>query len=350
MSSSRRGARSPTGSVGERPVALLKRVVNGDEQAWKRFVEEFHAFLFAVAWRYARGDVDVASELVLVALEGLRKPDAGGTPFYRLRKYLDSLDRFGRRSRFVTWLALVARNLFRDWFREREGRRLLPREVAGLGGVEQELFRSIFWDGMGESAACSRTATRHGLSRADCSRHLDHLMAVLAKKDLLRIYKELIKRPPTVPTGVPPQQDGAFVRDIVDPHPASRPDLALDLAEDQELAAEVARLLDQAVASLGPGTRNVLLLHTLQGCAGDEIQRIMGMRKRQKVYDELAKARRQIRRQLAAAGIDAQTIERVIGLVDSGLSGKRADPGPDRDQASVVEPCMQSEPTGGGDP
>jgi len=349
MPSSRRGARAPTGSLGERPVALLARVVAGDEQAWKRFVEEFHAFLYAVAWRYARADVDVACELVLVALEGLRKPDAGGTPFYRLRKYLDSLDRFGRRSRFVTWLALVARNLFRDWFREQEGRRLLPREVACLDPVEQDLFRSIFWEGMNESAPCSRTATRHGLSGPACTRRLDHLMGVLAEKNLLKIYKELLKRPPTVPIGDRPQHEGGFVREVADLHPASRPDQAMELAENQLIAVEVARLLDQAVASLGPRSRNVLLLHTLQGLSGEEIRRCMGMRKRQKVYDELAKARRQIRRRLVEAGIDAETTERVIGLVDSGLSGKKADPNPDHREASVVEPCMQSDPQGGGD-
>ena len=48
--------------------------------------------------------IDLAAELVLVALEGMKKPDAEGREFYRLRKYLDSLKRFGSRSRFITWL------------------------------------------------------------------------------------------------------------------------------------------------------------------------------------------------------------------------------------------------------
>jgi len=306
----------PPKNLLERPVELLRKVVAGNPQAWGEFVEKSSGFLYALAWRYARGDVDVASELVLVALEGLQRQDAEGRPFYRLRCYLDSLERYGARSRFVTWLALVTRNLFRDWYREHEGRRLLPKEIEGLGPLEHKIFKLIFWEGMSEEDAFEHLKVEVNIPNKDFTRRLNLVMDRLTEKNLLTIYRDLLRRVPALSLSAEPTRDGSRRIEIADPRPQSRPDKAMELAEDRSIAIRLRRLLEDAIRSLPAATRNVLLLHSIQGFAGEEIRRIMRYKKRQRVYDELSKARRKIGIFLKKAGIDQGQIQRAEGLLD----------------------------------
>jgi RNA polymerase sigma factor (sigma-70 family) len=299
-----------------RPVALLRRVVAGDPDAWMEFVEKSSGFLYALAWRYARGDVDVASELVLVALEGLRRPDTEGRPFYRLRSYLDSLDRFGSRSRFVTWLALVTKNLFRDWYREHEGRRLLPKEIEGLGGTERRIFKLLFWEGKSEEDAFEELKTDSPLSLAQFEQGLEKVMDHLSEKNLLTIYRDLLRRLPVLSLDADFSREGSRRLEIADPRPQSRPDKALELAEDRKTAAKLRKLLEEAIQSLPQATRNVLLFHAIQGFSGEEIRKIMHYKSRQRVYDELAKARRKMLKYLKNKGVGREQVRRAEGFLD----------------------------------
>ena len=315
-------SRKTSQRIGERPVTLLGRVVQGDPDAWRLFVENYCGFLYALAWRYARGDVDMASELVLVALEGLKRPDADGRPYYRLRKYLDSLKRFGKRGRFVTWLALVARNLFRDWFRESGGRRVMPKEIKGLKPMEQVVFKLIFWEGYLEHEACQKLRIEQGLDEAEFSAIVGRLYRRLTDRHFHAIYHELLRRVPALGTTRRFPGEGERVVEIPDGRPASRPDLAIEMEEARLAAFRVGGVLRQAVEELPPRTRNVVLLLWVQNLSGEEICRVMGFRKRQRVYDEMAKAKRNILFSLKKAGVEAELIHQAEGFLDGWLAEK----------------------------
>jgi RNA polymerase sigma factor (sigma-70 family) len=307
----------PTRGQKDRPVRLIRRVVAGEQAAWEEFVNAYCGFLYSLAWRYARGDVDLAAELVLVALEGLKKPDADGKDFYRLRKYLDSLQRFGSRSRFITWLALVTRNLFRDWFRDQEGRRVLPKEIEGLDLVNQEIFKLVFWEGLSESEASETMLSKKKISNfKEFQQRLELIYDKLKERNLLSIYQDLLRRLPSLPLDAPASPGGSRRIQVADSRPDARPDRALQQAEDRAAAREVKKALSEAISSLPAVTRQVLLLHAIQQLSGEEVRRIMGFRKRQRVYDELAKAKRKLGTFLAAQGIDAKKARQSIGWLD----------------------------------
>jgi DNA-directed RNA polymerase specialized sigma24 family protein len=88
------------------------------------------------------------------------------------------------------------------------------------------------------------------------------------------------------------------------------------MAEDQATAKKVGQALSEAILALPPVTRQVVLLHAIQQLSGEEVRRIMGFKKRQRVYDELAKAKRKIGRFLSKKGIDAKKARRSIGWLD----------------------------------
>ncbi len=301
----------------DRPIQLLEQVVAGDAEAWGRLVTDYCGFLYALAWRYARGDADVASELVLVTLEGLSRPGADGRSFYRLRRYLDSLAQFGGRSKFVTWLAMVARNLMRDWFREHQGRKILPKEIEGLDPIGQEVFKLLFWQGMTETEAYqTMKGARPGLDWQEFQVKVEVVAAHLSEQNLQSIYRDLLRRAPAVELRGPGTSLQPRSLDVADLRPRGRPDQLFELAEDRELARSVGRVLAATVDKLPVTTRTVLLMHMVQGLSGDEIGRAMGFRSRQRVYDELAKARRRIGRDLLSAGLDAEKVARAEGFLD----------------------------------
>jgi len=308
---------------GARPVRLIERVVRGDRDAWLRFVEAYSGFLYSLAWRYARGDADTAAELVVVALEGLKRPGADGRDFYRLRRYLDSLEEYGGRSKFVTWLALVVRNLFRDWFREKKGRRLLPKEIESLETRAQQVFKLVFHEALDERQAFYRLKNEYpDLKEKEFDGLLEEVMGVLSEKNLWSIYNDLLRRVEPLHLDHPlPRGQGQKV-ELADLKPRSRPDKLMLLAEDKAIGDIVSRELEKAVDALGEVTRNVLLMHAIRGLSGRQVARAMGFRKRQRVYDELAKARHKIGKYMRKAGIDAEQIRRAMGWLDEVLDGE----------------------------
>ncbi len=305
----------------------MRQVVAGNPAAWQRFVESHLGFLHALAWRYARGDQDLAEELCLVALEGLRRPDAEGRGCYRLRRFLESREQLGTRSRFTTWLALVAKNLFRDWFREREGRRHLPREIEGLAPLGQEVFRALFWQGLTEAEAWGQLHThRPGLGPAEFEAAVAAVYGALRARDLWTIYQDLLRRLPAVsldaPLGGP---DGPHLQ-LADPDPVHRPDARLLRAEEHAEAERLRSLLAEGLASLPAATRQVVQLLVFRGLDGDQVRRVMGFRTRQRVYDEMARARRRLRTWLGRRGLGAEALE--AALADLGACAEpREGPG-----------------------
>jgi RNA polymerase sigma factor (sigma-70 family) len=317
--------------------ALLERVVAGDVQAWQRLVESHLGFLYALAWRYARGDRDRAAELVLVALEGLRRPDAEGRGFYRLRRYLESRAELGGQSRFTTWLALVAKNLFRDWFREREGRRHLPREIDGLDPLSQALFGLLFWEGLSQAEAWGRLASSQpGLTPGRFEAALERVTAALSARNLWALYQELLRRLPPLSLEGAGGPDGAPGPQLADPDPGSLPDSRLVAQEAQAGAARVRALLAEGLRALPARTRQVVELLVYRGLDGEAVRRVMGFRGRQRVYDEMARARRRLRTWLSRHGLGE--VELREALADLAACQERAEAEPGSRSPAGVRP------------
>jgi len=242
--------RKKTINVQENPVTLLQRVVQGDKLAWQDFILNYYGIIQAMARHFAGGDQDLADELTVYALEGLQKTGTDGTAFARLQHYLNSLQKFGGRSRFVTWLALVAKNLFRDWFRQKSGRQ-------------------------------SKTISTKRVSRHQTELEIQKAAPLDAER-------------------------------LMDSNVRAQPQQALELKEKAALSEGLGRALRQALEKLPEKCRQVLLLYYLQGLSGQEIRRIMWFAKNQQVYDELARARRFLKKEITSKGFTSEAISQAL--------------------------------------
>src|SRR5262245_35475466 len=114
-------------------VALVRRVLDGDPEAWKGFVERFAGLILAMTRRYLRSrDQDEIRTIFARVLESLRKT--------RFRTYE------GRAS-LSTWLTIVARCEVVDHLRRRFGRDLKLRALNRLTPRERSLFRLYYIEG-----------------------------------------------------------------------------------------------------------------------------------------------------------------------------------------------------------
>ena len=152
------------------------------EAAWARFVDTYSRLLMHTARSRAR-DYDAAMDAYAYLLEQLRKED-----FRRLRAYAAD-----GRSRFTTWLVVVARRLCLDLYRQRYGRargfaadeaeaRRTRRRLVDLLGEEIEVTR---FSGAGGGWGPAAPDPEAQLVAQDLSRALDQALACLESRDRL---------------------------------------------------------------------------------------------------------------------------------------------------------------------
>jgi RNA polymerase sigma factor (sigma-70 family) len=106
------------------------------DRAWAEFVRSYSPLLVSTARRLC-SDHDATMDRYTYILEQLRRND-----FRRLRRY--AVD---GRSRFTTWLVVVARRLCIDYHRQRYGR---PRSEADGSGEVERVVRQRLTDFMAE--------------------------------------------------------------------------------------------------------------------------------------------------------------------------------------------------------
>lgn len=304
----------------DRPVHLLERVVAGEQRAWQQLVERYLGFIYTIAHHYGQEDRELVDDLVLAALEGLRRPSADGVEFARLRRYLESVERYGRRGRFTSWLALVLRNIFRDWFRSQRGRRKLPRDVEKLGELERQVYAGLAWQGLSERELLHALSGRHPhLDQERLEQAIARVERALGRHGLDRIWADLlVRRPMLLQAG----GEALALENLADPSPTSRPDQLLQLKQEQQRLRRLAGCLVQALHSLPEVPRTVLLMQLLQGMSGEQIRRAMGFRKRQRVYDELARARRLLGKALRDEGFGPADARLASGRLGRFLQAK----------------------------
>jgi RNA polymerase sigma factor (sigma-70 family) len=147
------------------------------ETAWESFVQTHSRLLLHVARRVAR-DYDAAMDAYAYLLEQLRHDDC-----HRLRAYTPH-----ERSKFTTWLVVVARRLCLDYVRQRYGR---PQD-AGQHGPEARAMRRRLadfvvedLDGSNLTDPATAADPEKQLRKRELSRVLTAVLSDLSAKDQL---------------------------------------------------------------------------------------------------------------------------------------------------------------------
>jgi RNA polymerase sigma factor (sigma-70 family) len=300
--------------------ALVERVVAGDEPAWREFVERFSRLIFSLVWRYADSDQDLCADLYLYVLEGLHQTSEQGETFYRLRRYLQSIDDYQGKGRLTTWLGRVTQNLVSDHFREQEGRRTIPRPIQRMDLESQRVFKMLYWDGLPEREVRAILQAEAG---GKPPRRLDRIVEAInrALKDVNRwsLYSEVLRRAPALPLH-PVGPEGAEGVQVADPGPRADPERELERGRALERTRALGKELRRALGALGPQERLMLLGRFRHGQTAQEIARLLGRTDEKRIYVEIDRLKEDIRRGLERAGFEwsqlAGGLEELEGLLE----------------------------------
>lgn len=264
-------------------VELVRTVLAGSPEAWKRFVDRYAVLILAVLRRYLR-DEDDARDVFVEVLEGL---------FHR------KLSTYAGRSRLSTWLVVVTRRAAVDHLRRQFGRRHRPRCVSVLDPLDREIFRLYHVEGQ-DFETVRHWARRGGepLSTEELSAHLSAIAARLDDRALRHLSRDLHGSS----VGALSARMLEFLdlqeleaRAAGDP---SAPDLVLHRMEARETAAAIRAALDQ----LPEQERRILLLRFDQGWTARRIATELDLAGEQRVYTLIRKSQRTLRRLLGGRG------------------------------------------------
>jgi RNA polymerase sigma factor (sigma-70 family) len=112
---------------------LVRAVLAGSEEAWRRFLQRYSGLIQAMVRRYlGPRDHDEVGAVYLDVLESL---------------YRRKLALYEGRASLSTWLTLVARSQVLDHLRHRFGRRHLPGALRRLPATERDIFRLYYIEG-----------------------------------------------------------------------------------------------------------------------------------------------------------------------------------------------------------
>ena len=256
--------------------------------AWDRLVDECSDLILGVIARYTR-DVDARMDAYLYVLEELKADD-----FRRLRHYGR-----GRGSAvpcsFTTWLKLVVRNLYFDWFRHEHGRKSLPKEIQKLGPVEQRAFKLVYWEGY--SAHEAYEVMR---SQADRLRYDDFIQKLARVEERMSaINRAKIRRDlerARGPLSLDAEEDG--------PPLEARVEARVPTPEDDAALGERRRALWDLVTGLAPEERLLVRLRFFEGLSAKQIAAKIGVKEPMQIYRRIERVCLELRRRAKASGAE----------------------------------------------
>lgn len=302
---------------------LVAKVIKGDQKSWTEFVERFSNLLFSLLWRYANGDEDLCANLYLYVIEGLHQSNEAGETFFRLRRYLESVDRYNGKGRLTTWLGRVSQNLVSDYFREREGRKTLPRSIQRLDLTCQQIFKLLYWDCLAEREAyqvIKNQATK--LTRDEFDQIVLQINLSLKTCNRWSIYSEVIRKTPALPlhpygadtSGAAPQVQ------VADESTESSPSRSTVSQQEKEAAEEMGRVLRRVISGLPEEGRLLLVCRFKHGMTAGEIARLLRRKDEKRIYSELERLKDQLKQALEEAGFQWGRVElgleAIEGLLD----------------------------------
>jgi RNA polymerase sigma factor (sigma-70 family) len=245
------------------------------EAAWDLFLGRYRRLIFAAIRHYAQ-DYDDVMDVFTRACEALRAED-----LRRLRVYVEQPD---HTARFSTWLVTVVRHITVDWFRQRDGRARLSTVAAGLPPLRRRIFEHVFLEHKSHVEAyeviCARDSS--ALTFREFLAELRATYRAVTDGRKGRVLGEL----------------GAAPADVeVDAMPAPPPEpSAADVAEQ-------GRVLEHALASLGPEDRLAVELYVMEAVSADAVAKVLGLPNSKAVYNRVYRALAALREQLERAGV-----------------------------------------------
>jgi len=247
---------------------------------WGFFVQRYSGLLLHTI-REAESDYDQVLDRYLYVCQKLAERE-----FRRLLNF----KRGGERE-FAAWLRAVTRNLCIDHLREQHGRRRLPRAIARLPALDQEVFETAFWQGHNATETHEKLrATHPELRFAKVLESLERIQTVLRPWQLQKVL-----HPKPTPDSVSPVSRSG--EDWLDQVPDERAG-----PEEDALLREKAELLQKAVAELPEPARLLLRLRFEAGLTLQEIARLSGRADHRKVHEELARIFDQLQDKLKGRG------------------------------------------------
>ena len=121
--------------VGAAPdLETARRIIAGDVREWHEFVDRYSGLIEATLTRRLPVESrDTIHDLYVDVLHDI---------------YKRSLHKYDGRSRLSTWIVMHASARATDYLRAKHGRHRVPRAVAGMGPLEQAVYRYFFVEGL----------------------------------------------------------------------------------------------------------------------------------------------------------------------------------------------------------
>jgi RNA polymerase sigma factor (sigma-70 family) len=234
-------------------------------------------------------DADRVDDCFVFTCERLRRDD-----LRRLRRF-----RAAGTASFATWLRAVVRNLCLDWRRARFGRPRLPRAIARLPRLDQEVFRALYHRGLSENETIhALRPVCPGISRARLDESLTRIRATL---DARQNWSLLVRRPRTESlSGATDERAGPETIDLPDPRPGP--------ADEAELCDALAAVRAVLARRL-PRERLLVRLRYEQELSVEEISRLPGLGSPAAIEQALAEALESLHAELAAAGAHSLSVK-----------------------------------------
>jgi RNA polymerase sigma factor (sigma-70 family) len=259
------------------PVAdILRRLGSEDRQAaWAEFIEAYSPIILQVI-RCFEKDPDHVADAFVAACEHLSQ-----NRFRRLRRF-----RPAGPASFTTWLRAVVRNVYLDWCRREFGRHRVFQSIARLPLVEQEVFRSVYWEGLGSDAAfVSLRARFPDLTREWLSSSIERIGQSLTSRQRWLLS---IRRPTTV--ALDDGSDRTSPGDRV-ANPGPDPESLVVQRETEEQVVK-------ALSNLAKSDRLLLRLRFEQGLTLAEVARLTGLENPQRADRRINKILEKLRNEL----------------------------------------------------
>lgn len=295
--------------------AIFELLDDDPQAAWRRLVDDYSNLILAVIARYTPKR-DARMDAYLYVLEQLASDD-----MRRIRRY----DRGSveRPCSFSTWLKLVVRNLYFDWFRHRHGRKSIPKEIQKLGEVEQRIFKLVYWHGYSPREAYEVLRTwRQGIGYTvflDALSEIDERLSGINRAKIQRDYLRAVG-PMSLDLDAdagPPLEARAQVETVL-------PDRATAVAEER-------RALWALLQELSAEDRVLIRLRFYEGLTAKQIAAALGGGDPMEIYRRIDRVCKALAKSARAAGSERLLrAAEASDLADSGLPEALEEPPPPR--------------------
>jgi RNA polymerase sigma factor for flagellar operon FliA len=270
--------------------ALSELIDRDPKAAWDRLVDDYSDLILGVIGRYTR-DIDRQMDAYLYVLEELQAQD-----LRRLRHYEGA----GRDCTFATWLKLVVRNLYFDWFRREHGRKSLPKEIQKLSAVEQRAFKLVYWEGYSAQEAFEILRGQvKGLRYSNFIQKLAGVEGRLSSINRAKIRRDIERA--RGPLSLDNNEDG--------PPLEARAAVRARTPEDETALAERRKALWGLIEGLPDEERLLIRLRFFEGLTAKQIAAAIGVAEPMQIYRRIERVCLELRRRAKEGGVDLVLLE-----------------------------------------